>query len=345
MRQLTFIKPGTLEWWDVPLPRIEGAGQALVRPLAVARCDLDLWLMRGTAPLQGPFAMGHEMVGVVTEVGEGVARFQPGDRVVVPFQISCGTCDNCRRGRTATCSNVPRLASYGMKPLSGTEFGGALSDLVRVPYADHMLVGVPGSLRSEAIASVADNIPDGWRAVAPHLQATPGAAVLVMGGAAQSVGLYAAQAAVALGASRVLYVDDDATRLRIAKTIGAEVLELKAAPGTRPPGQFPITVDASGNPQALQLAIRSTAPGGVCSPVAIYFEDQVQLPLLRMYTTGITLHVGRVHARGDLPQVLEKLVQLDVRAEAITERTVPFSEAIEAMADGAPKIVFANEQA
>jgi threonine dehydrogenase-like Zn-dependent dehydrogenase len=144
------------------------------------------------------------------------------------------------------------------------EFGGALSDFMHVPFADHMLVRLPEGLDPVAVASAADNIPDGWRAVAPHLKVRPGANVLVVGGMAQSVGLYAAGAAVSLGAGRVLYLDDDATRRAAAERLGAtaEPLALaerreqaKANRGSMHPAaggleQFEITVDASGNLRA-----------------------------------------------------------------------------------------------
>jgi len=343
MRQLTFIKPGTFEWWDVPVPVISSPGDALVRPVAVARCDLDLYIANGRAPFPGPFAMGHEMVGVVVETGDHVARFRPGDQVVVPFQISCGECDNCRRGWTNACTAVPNRACFGMKPLSGVEFGGAISELLRVPFADHMLVQKPDGVSAEALASAPDNIPDGWRAVAPHLAAYPGAAVLVIGGAAQSVGLYAAMAAVSLGASRVVYADTDPQRLRLAKDVGAEVLELTLAPDMPALGSFPITVDASGEAEALRLAIRSTAPCGVCTSVAIYYEDKVVLPFLRMYGAGITFHTGRVHARREMPDVIGHIHCGHMHPERITSLVVPFSDAADAMADPAPKIVFRND--
>jgi len=87
MRQLTFIEPGKLEWWDVPAPLLMEAGDALVRPIAVARCDLDFYIFNGHAPLPGPFAFGHETIGRVIETGDAVLHFQPGDIVSVPFQI------------------------------------------------------------------------------------------------------------------------------------------------------------------------------------------------------------------------------------------------------------------
>jgi alcohol dehydrogenase len=342
MRQLTFIKPGLLEWQDVPVPRLEADTDALVRPLAVARCDLDLYIANGVAAgYRGPFAMGHEAVGFVTDAGPkaGVA---PGVLVVVPFQLSCGRCANCKRGWTNSCSNVPHRAAFGMKPLSGVEHGGALSELMRVPYADHMLVPVPAGVEPLAIASIADNIPDGWRAVAPHLNERPGANVLVVGGMGKSIGLYAAGAAASLGAGKVLYLDDDEERRRIAMALGASAEPL-ALGERRPVEQFEITVDASGNMDALNFAVVSTAPNGVITVVSLYFTDAVPFPMRRMYGKGIALHTGRVQARMELPGVIAHCAAGHFHPEKVTSRIVPFSDAADAMTDPGAKIVFRND--
>jgi alcohol dehydrogenase len=353
MRQLTFVEAGQFEWRDVPEPKLNSDFDAIVRPLAVARCDLDLYIATGFAPYRGPFAMGHEAVGEIVDAGPK-AGVEPGERVVVPFQLSCGRCDACRRGYTNTCESFPSRAAYGLVPLSGTEFGGALSDLMHVPFADHMLVRLPEGLDPVAVASAADNIPDGWRAVAPHLKARPGANVLVVGGMAQSVGLYAAGAAASLGAGRVLYLDDDATRRAAAERLGATAEPLAVAerreqakakrasmhPAAGGLEQFEITVDASGSPDALDYAIASTAPNGVCTSVAIYFTPNVPLPLGKMYSKGITFLTGRVQARVDMPAVLAHCAEGHFHPERVVSRVVPFGEAAEAMSDGGPKIVF-----
>jgi alcohol dehydrogenase len=163
----------------------------------------------GETPFQFPMHLGHECVA---EVVEGPDRFAPGDRVVVPFQISCGTCERCRRGLTGNCESVPPLSMYGFGALGG-EWGGMLSDLALVPYAEAMLVPLPEGVDPAVVPSAADNITDGWRAVAPPLAELPGADVLVAGGAARSVSLYAVDAALALGAASVTYVDTDPCQL------------------------------------------------------------------------------------------------------------------------------------
>jgi alcohol dehydrogenase len=203
MQQLTMTADRQVEWWDVPAPALQGAGEALVRPLAVALCDLDQPILRGAAPIPGPIAIGHEFVAEVTEVGEDVRGVAPGDRVVVPFQISCGACARCRGGQTGDCTSVPPRSMYGFGAFGG-DWGGARSDLVRVPFADAMLVAAPAGI-APPLASASDNIPDGWRTVAPHSGQYPGADVLVVGGGGRSIALYAVDAAARWCAGRVVY--------------------------------------------------------------------------------------------------------------------------------------------
>src|SRR3954452_5377691 len=106
MRSLTVTEDRVVDWHEVADPRIQGPGEAIVRPLAVALCDLDRPIIIGEPPVPPPVAIGHECVAEVVEVGEGVTSFAPGDLVVVPFQISCGTCDRCRAGLTGDCREV-----------------------------------------------------------------------------------------------------------------------------------------------------------------------------------------------------------------------------------------------
>src|SRR5688500_7457411 len=122
MRQLTFLGPGRLEWQEVPDPLLTGSGDALVRPLAVATCDLDAVAVQGRVPLPGPYAFGHEFVAEVVAVADDVSAARVGDRVIVPFQVNCGTCARCRSGLTASCETAGPGAAYGMAPIARREW-------------------------------------------------------------------------------------------------------------------------------------------------------------------------------------------------------------------------------
>ncbi len=223
MRELNFIKAHQLEWREKPNPRLEQPRDAIVRPFVAGRCDGDTLPIHrnvsramqlgmkaglvdpivgsicGHIPFQGPFAIGHECIAEIVELGDEVTGLQIGDIVVVPWAVSCGECVECRRGLTAKCSttSTSTLAAYGFGPASGP-WGGMVVDRLRVPYADHMLVKVPAGVDPLRVAAASDNLADAWRCVAPGLAERPGGSVVILGGAAQSIGLYAAGLAVSL---------------------------------------------------------------------------------------------------------------------------------------------------
>jgi threonine dehydrogenase-like Zn-dependent dehydrogenase len=328
VQQLTYLGPSELAWREAPAARLDSDRAALVRPIAVATCDLDALILAGRSPFRPPFALGHECVAEVTDVGEDVSSIKPGQRVSVPFQISCGECAACRRGRTGNCHTEGPFATYGFGP-AVQRWGGFLSDLVLVPYADHMLVAVPDVLVPAAVASASDNISDAWRSVGPPLEREPGAPVLVVGGAGPgSIGLYAVAIAIALGSELVTYADSDDARLTLAGSLGAEVLR---APWPERLGPVPITVDANGTEEGIALALRSTAPDGICTSSAIYFGEPPSLPLLEMYTKIVTFKTGRAHVRPAMPSVLGLAERGVLHPELITTEVVGWPDAVDAL--------------
>jgi alcohol dehydrogenase len=343
MRQLTFVRPGVLEWWDVPAPRIQNDRDALVRPLAVTRCDLDLYIANGTARFEGPFAIGHETAGIVTDIGDAVRNIAVGDEVIVPFQISCGACRFCLRGLTNACEAVPFRSSFGLKPVCGVDYGGALSDLLRVPFADHMLVKNPAGLKLSQTSSLADSATDAFSVAEPVLRQNPEADVVVIGGRGQSLGIMIAHAAKCLGAPRVLYVDNDGGRLAKAREYGIEVLEIRSFADARLPRRFFLAVDADGSAASLNLAVRSVEPGGICHRMYGGFEAETPVPLAHMYGQGITLKIGRVNARASLPACLAHVEAGHYHPETVLTRHAAFEEAHEAILDPSMKVVFVRD--
>ena len=333
MRELNFIEAGKLEWREAAEPRLEGDAEALVRPVAVATCDLDKIIVRGLAPVEGPFPFGHEGVAEVLEVGVAVEGHQPGDLVSVPFQVSCGECATCRRGYTGNCERVERMSMYGL-PM-GKNCGGFLSDSVRVPFADAMLVAIPDGVEPASVASLSDNIPDGWRTVAPQLAERPGAPVLICAGAA-TIALYATSIALALGAERVDFAGGSCYIRERAEELGANLLDSEFPKRL---GTYPITVDAGADPEGLACAIRSTEPEGICTSIGIYFTDTTPMPLLEMYTKGIRFHTGRAHARPAMEPLLDLVRSGAFRPELITAETATWDEAPDAIAGHRSKLV------
>ena len=218
------------------------------------------------------------------------------------------------------------MAMYGMAPLAGLDGGGFMADLVLVPYADAMLIPVPETVDPVAIASLSDNIPDGWRAVGPfrsELAALdePDRRVLVVG--RLSIGVYAAALGSAIGA-HVDYVDTDANRLAAAEKLGAVAHDLAKPDRSWDP--YPVTVHTSADPALLSATLRATWPDGVCTDTGAYFQGSVELPLLSMYTRGVRFVTGRVNARAVIPEILELLAAGFDLAPAV-ERVVDWDDA------------------
>jgi len=139
------LGPAQLRWQDVPDAALVNPGDALVRPLAVAACDLDRSIVDGNAPFKPPFVLGHEFTGEVIARGEQVTAIDVGDIVLASFQPSCGACEPCKRGHTAACAAVAPTSMYGIGEAAGV-WSGAFADAVRVPWADFNLRRLPANV-------------------------------------------------------------------------------------------------------------------------------------------------------------------------------------------------------
>jgi threonine dehydrogenase-like Zn-dependent dehydrogenase len=224
---------------------------------------------------------------------------------------------------------VPHLSAYGLGAMGG-DWGGAISDVVRVPFADAMLVPLPAGVDPAAAASM-DNLTDGWRTVGPYLDLLDGdRRMLVIGG--MSVGLYATAIGRALEVE-VTYLDVDARRLAVAEGLGATVGDVDDRTAT-----YPLTVHTSGRERGLRHAIKATEAGGTLVDTGIYAAD-VALPLLRMYTLGLTFVTGRTHARRDTPAVLDLVARGRLDPTVVTATTAPWADAAQAWSEHREKLV------
>ena len=336
MRTMLAAPGGRLHWRQVPAPAAPDAHAAIVHPIAASTCDLDCALSLGATQLPLPLHLGHECVAEVLAVGEQVRTCKPGDRVIVPFQVSCGDCAACREGHTGNCTSVPPISMYGFG-LAGGHWGGAFADELAVPFADAMLVALPDGVEPAAASGLADNVCDAYRHIAPHLPAVlrrdPDAEVLIVSVTAAdsmfsgSVPLYAGLVALALGARRVVLADARAHIRAEAERLGMRALAPRELKGHTP---APLVIDMTLD--ALSLALSCTAPDGICSSSGSLHRG-ARIPALLMYGRNMTLHIGRTHARALIPRVLELIGSQQLRPLQVSTRVASFDDAPAVLAE------------
>jgi alcohol dehydrogenase len=336
MRALRAAPGGRLGWQDVSAPPPPGPQAAIVHPIAASTCDLDCALALGATQLPLPLHLGHECVAEVIAVGEQVTSVRPGERVIVPFQVSCGDCAACVSGHTGNCTSVPPISMYGFG-LAGGHWGGAFSDQLAVPYADAMLVALPDGIDPATVSGLADNVCDAYRHIAPHLprllERDGDAEVLILSVADRnsvfsgSVPLYTGLVARALGARHVVLADARPHIRAEAERLGMHTCEPREL-GRRPPA--PLVVDMSFN--GLARALSCTAPDGVCTSSGT-LHGSARIPTLLMYGRNMTLHMGRTHARALIPQVLDLILRKDLRPLEVSTRLAPIDEAPAVLAE------------
>jgi len=336
MRALTIAPAGRIEWREVPAPPPPGPDAAVVHPIAIATCDLDRAMALGVAPFPLPLHFGHECVAEVLSIGDRVTNVRPGQRVVVPFQISCGSCRPCDAGHTSNCASVPPVSMYGFG-VGGGHWGGAVSDQLLVPFADAMLVALPEGIDPAAAASVADNVSDGYRHVGPYVEdllaRDPDAEVLIISSIKRrpvlgpSVLLYAGLVARALGVRSVHFADSRASVRQHAEELGLTSLRPHQL---RRQALAPLVVDGSGTPAGLKVALERTAPDGICSSAASFHRVN-RIPGVLLYGRNVTYRLARAHTRILIPKVLDLMVTRQLQPEKVTTRLERLDDAPRAL--------------
>lgn len=232
MKALCWHGKHDIRYDTVPDPVIEHPRDAIIRVSSCAICGSDLHLYDGFVPgMEHGDIMGHEFMGEVVEVGAENRRLRVGDRVVVPFTIICGECDQCRRGNFSVCERTNRnkeaadkmfghttAGLFGYTHLTGGYAGGQ-AEYVRVPYADVAPVKVPAELSDEQVLFLGDILPTGWQAAA-QCEIQPDDIVAIWG--AGPVGQFCILSALLMGAKQVVVIDRVPERLRMAQQLGPD---------------------------------------------------------------------------------------------------------------------------
>lgn len=230
MKAVVFRDVGDIRLEDVPEPELREPTDAIVRVTASAICGTDLHMVRGTMPgMEEGTILGHEAVGVVEEVGDGVRNLEPGDRVVVPSTIACGSCSYCRAGYHAQCDNAnpaghrAGTAFFGGPAESGG-FDGLQAEYARIPFANVGPVKLPDDVSDDAGLLLSDIFPTGYFA-AELAEIGAGDTVAVFG--CGPVGQFAVASAFLMDAGRVIAVDRVESRLAMARRQGAETVHFE----------------------------------------------------------------------------------------------------------------------
>ncbi|MBO0684856.1 MAG: glutathione-independent formaldehyde dehydrogenase, partial [Candidatus Dormibacteraeota bacterium] len=220
MRAVVYKEPFQVAVEEVPDPQIQHPNDVIVRVTSTCICGSDLHMYEGRTAASPGIVFGHENMGLVEEVGTGVARIRAGDRVVMPFNVACGFCKNCQAGYTGFCLTVnPGFAGGAYGYVAMGPYTGGQAERLRVPFADFNCLTLPPGREHEAdFALLADIFPTGYHGC-ELADVRPGETVAVYG--AGPVGLMAAYSALIRGASRVFCVDRVPERLAKAREIGA----------------------------------------------------------------------------------------------------------------------------
>jgi threonine dehydrogenase-like Zn-dependent dehydrogenase len=333
VKALVYHGPCDVRLEDVPEPKIQDAGDAVVRIERTAICGSDLHVYHAEAlPVTG-FALGHEFLGTVEDAGSQVARFRRGDRVLVSCTIGCGRCASCGDGLYSGCATTTALGP--VTNIFGTPLHpGGQAEAARVPFADANLLPIPPGLDDEQVLFLTDILPTGWMG-AELAEVGPGDVAVVFG--CGPVGTFAQRAAWLRGASRVIAVDLDEGRLAKAAARGClplhpqredlleRVRELTAGRGAD------CAIEAVGRPELVRSALDVVRPGGRVAVIGVITGADVGIPFLaRMTGRNLTLRSGIVNPQRHYPELLALIQQGRIDPSEIVTHRLPLAAGVRA---------------
>jgi len=370
MRALCWHGKNDVRVDTVPDPKILNDRDAILRITSTAICGSDLHLYDGFIPLmQEGDILGHEFMGEVVELGTGVTNLKVGDRVVIPFTISCGNCFFCSQDLWSLCDNsnpnaaiAEKLYGYSAAGLFGYShiyggYAGGQAEYVRVPYADTGAFKVPEDLDDEQVLFLTDIFPTGYMA-AENCNIQEGDTVAVWG--CGPVGLFAIKSAFLLGAERVIAIDRVPERMRLAEQAGAEILDytkedtlhtLRDKTGGRGPDSCidAVGMEAHGasfdniydkakqvarlgtdRPHVLREAIFACRKGGTVSVPGVYGGFLDKIPYGAAFAKGLTFKMGQTHVHKYVPRLMDHIAAGRIDPTFLISHRLPLAQAPQA---------------
>lgn len=292
MKALTFIGPKDKAVVEVEKAKILNSGDAVVRLLKTTICGTDLHILSGDVPaVKSGTILGHEGMGIVETVGEGVSNFKVGDKVMISCVTSCGKCHYCKKGLYAHCEDGGWILGH---LINGTQ-----AEYVRIPHADNSLYHVPKGISDEAAVMLSDILPTGLEIGVLNGKVQPGDVVAIIG--AGPIGMATLLTAQFYSPSKIIMVDVDDNRLEQSKQFGAtDTINSKDAQQaidaiiTLTDGRgVDVAIEAVGYPQTFDICQRILSPGGRLANVGVH-GSPVDLQLQDLWIRNVTITTGLV---------------------------------------------------
>jgi alcohol dehydrogenase len=332
MKALVYHGPGKRAWEDVPEPKIKDASDAIVRVDTTTICGTDLHIMKGDVPaVTDGRILGHEGVGTVTEVGSAVKGLRVGDRAIISCISSCGSCAYCHQQLPSHCLDPEGASGIGW--ILGHLINGTQAEYVRLPFADNSLHKLPSGVSDEAAIGLSDILPTGFEIGVRNGGVKPGDVVAVVG--AGPVGLSVIMTAGLYGPSRIIAIDLDDNRLKLAKTFGAtdgvnngaagwrdQVLKMTDGLGVD------VAIEAVGIPATFDMCASLIRPGGAVANVGVHGKS-VELKLQDLWIHDVRITTGLVSAT-TTPMLLKLVAQGKLSPEKFVTHRFKLGQMMEA---------------
>ena len=332
MKALQYQGPGKIEWTDVPDPVILKATDAIVQIETTTICGTDLHILKGDVPaVTSGRILGHEGVGVITEVGSSVTNLAVGDRVVISCISSCGHCEFCKKGLYSHCLGDEGAVGIGW--ILGHLIDGTQAELVRIPYAETSLYKLAESVPDQQGVLLSDILPTGFEIGVQYGNVTPGDVVAVIG--AGPVGLSSMATSSLYGAAKVIAIDLDQNRIDQATKFGAthgvssadtdwkeQVLALTDGLGVD------VAIEAVGVPETFVMATEIVRPGGHVANVGVH-GTSAELALQDLWIANITITTGLVNTN-TMPMLLKLVESQKLNADAFVSHHFALKDIMDA---------------
>ena len=332
MKALIYKGPGKKIWDEVPDPKIEQPTDVIVKMVATTICGTDLHILKGDVPeVAIDRILGHEGIGVITEVGEGVTQLAVGDRVILACVSSCGKCSNCRKGLYSHCLDPEGLAGIGW--IFGYMIDGTQAEYVRVPFVENSVYKVPEGMTDAEGILLSDILPTGFEIGVQYGHVAPGDVVAIIGSG--PVGLSAVMTARLYGPSKVIAIDLDNARLARAADFGAtdtvnsgdadwkeQVLALTDGLGVD------VAIEAVGVPETFTMATVIVRPGGHVANIGVHGKS-VDLALNELWIQNIDISTGLVNTN-TLGMLLKLVAEHKLPADKFVTHEFSFDQILEA---------------